>query len=155
MRTTITKLTLIATATVALAIVLPATAHAYDGSFQSPSGNIYCLTATQSDGTNRADCQVQRHTYAVPPPNYVATDGSPAVCHLGGWGSQFSLTQGNPAQMVCQGGVLTVPPMPTLDYGQTRSVGAITCDSEPSGMTCTDSSTGHFFRASRDSYQLG
>jgi serine/threonine-protein kinase len=36
-----------------------------------------------------------------------------------------------------------------LDYGQTRSVGAITCDSEPSGMACTDSSTGHYFRRSR------
>ena len=26
---------------------------------------------------------------------------------------------------------------------------------EQSGMTCTDASTGHFFRVSRDSYQLG
>jgi hypothetical protein len=36
-----------------------------------------------------------------------------------------------------------------------QSVGVITCDSEPAGMTCTDSSTGHFFRVSRESYQLG
>jgi hypothetical protein len=34
-------------------------------------------------------------------------------------------------------------------------IGAITCDSEPAGVTCTDISTGHFFRVSRDSYQLG
>ncbi len=34
-------------------------------------------------------------------------------------------------------------------------ISSITCDSEPSGMTCTDSGTGHFFRVSRDSYQLG
>jgi hypothetical protein len=46
-------------------------------------------------------------------------------------------------------------PWPTLDYGQTRSLGAITCDSEPSGMTCTDAGSGHFFRLSRDSYQVG
>jgi len=26
---------------------------------------------------------------------------------------------------------------------------------EPTGMTCTDSGTGHFFRVSRESYQLG
>jgi hypothetical protein len=45
--------------------------------------------------------------------------------------------------------------MPTLDYGQMRSVGAITCASEPSGVKCTDSSTGHFFRLSRESYELG
>jgi hypothetical protein len=42
-----------------------------------------------------------------------------------------------------------------LNYGQTRSAGAITCDSERPGMTCTDSGTGHFFRLSRESYQLG
>jgi hypothetical protein len=35
------------------------------------------------------------------------------------------------------------------------SIGAITCDSEPSGVTCTNSSTGHFFRVSRESYELG
>jgi hypothetical protein len=43
---------------------------------------------------------------------------------------------------------------PTLDYGQTHTIGTITCDSEPAGVTCTHSSTGHFFRLSRDSYQL-
>jgi len=45
--------------------------------------------------------------------------------------------------------------VPILDYGQTRSVGTLSCDSEPSGVTCTDSSTGHFFRVSSDSLQLG
>jgi hypothetical protein len=40
----ITTLALIATATVAATIALPATAQADDaGSFQSPSGNIKCL----------------------------------------------------------------------------------------------------------------
>jgi hypothetical protein len=38
---------------------------------------------------------------------------------------------------------------------QTQSAGSITCDSELSGVTCTDASTGHFFRVSRDSYQVG
>jgi len=42
-----------------------------------------------------------------------------------------------------------------LNYGQARSAGTITCDSEPSGMTCTDSSTGHYFRMSRESNELG
>ena len=41
------------------------------------------------------------------------------------------------------------------DYGQKRSIGANTCGSEPSGMTCTDASTGHFFRMSSESYDLG
>ena len=42
----------------------------------------------------------------------------------------------------------------TLAYGQTRSLGTITCDSEPTGITCTDSSTGHYFRISRETYEL-
>jgi hypothetical protein len=45
--------------------------------------------------------------------------------------------------------------MPTLDYGQTRSHGPFTCDSEPAGVTCTDNSTGQHFFVSTDSYQLG
>ena len=43
----------------------------------------------------------------------------------------------------------------TLAYGKTASAGTLTCDSETTGMTCTDSSTGHFFRVSWESYQLG
>jgi hypothetical protein len=133
-------------AAVTAAVALPAPARAEYASFQSPSGNIYCLLGTENNGTNRADCQVQQHTYPVP---------SPQGCHLGGWGSQFSLKQGSPVELVCQGGVLTSPPMPTLGYGETRSIGTITCKSDPAAMTCTDDSTGHFFRVSRDSYQIG
>ena len=44
---------------------------------------------------------------------------------------------------------------PMLDYAQARSAGAITCSSEQSAMRCTDVSTGHFFRVSRESYELG
>jgi hypothetical protein len=49
----------------------------------------------------------------------------------------------------------TPPAKPTLDYGQTRNLDAITCGSEPIGITCTDSSTGHYFRISRESYDAG
>jgi hypothetical protein len=142
----LTKLALIAACTTALAAVWPAPARAEAGPFQSPSGNIYCLLGIESDGTNRADCQVQQHTYPIPPRG---------DCHLGGWGGQFSITQGGPVVLVCQGGMLTGPPLPTLGYGQTRSIGTITCRSDPDAMACTDDSTGHFFRVSRDSYQLG
>jgi hypothetical protein len=73
----------------------------------------------------------------------------------GDW--EFDLDQGNPPGRgySCAAGSLVDPGVQTLDYGQTRSVGTITCDSETSGMTCTDTSTGHFLRVSRESYQLG
>ena len=40
-------------------------------------------------------------------------------------------------------------------YGQTKSTGTITCDSETTGLTCTDASTGHFFTMSREANTLG
>jgi hypothetical protein len=55
----------------------------------------------------------------------------------------------------CHGDTNFVPGLPILPYGQMRSAGPITCNSEASGVTCTDRSTGHFFRLSRESYQLG
>jgi len=39
--------------------------------------------------------------------------------------------------------------------GLAPGVGTIRCDSETSGVTRTDTITGHFFRVSRESYQLG
>ncbi len=35
-----------------------------------------------------------------------------------------------------------------------QALGPITCDSETTGMTCTDNSTGHYFRLSRDNCEL-
>jgi hypothetical protein len=65
------------------------------------------------------------------------------------------MTQGSAPGLSCHGDTNIVPGLPTLAYGQTRSAGPITCDSELAGVTCTDNSTGHFFKVSRESYQLG
>jgi hypothetical protein len=43
----------------------------------------------------------------------------------------------------------------TLAYGQTKSAGVMSSDGEQSGVTCTDSSTGHYFHVSRDVLELG
>jgi hypothetical protein len=104
------------------------------------------------DGTAFATCKLKDHTWVAPPTSggdceYSGSDlmllQGDAPC-AGFWPSQIFL-----AQQPQYGG------LQTLAYGQTRSIGAITCDSEPSGVTCTDSSTGHFFRVSRESYELG
>ena len=69
-------------------------------------------------------------------------------------GDRFYLTQGGEAGFGCYG--QEFPPVnETLAYGQARSFGSITCESQPAGVTCTDSATGHYFRVSRDSYELG
>jgi hypothetical protein len=143
----ITKLALIATATAAAAIVAPATAHADPPfyTFQSPSGNIHCDLTVNYKGTAYADCTVQQTTYAG------------QLCHEPGLViPQFGVGAGRPADIPgCVGTNGGWATLPTLEYGQTRSVGPITCDSELAGMTCTDSSTGHFLQVSRELYQLG
>ncbi len=55
----------------------------------------------------------------------------------------------------CYGQEFGPAPQQTLGYGQSLSFGTITCVSEYTGMTCTDSSTGRYFRVSRDTYELG
>jgi hypothetical protein len=138
----ITKLALIGAAAVAATMAFAAPSRADSDDFQSPSGNIYCmLEATE------VACDISDFTYQPPPPPECGK-------HLA-WGSRFTLTPGKPAAIECHGDTLRIPGEPTLNYSQTISAGTITCDSEPSGMKCTDTSTGHYFRVSRDSYNLG
>ncbi|WP_156687384.1 DUF6636 domain-containing protein [Mycobacterium sp. Marseille-P9652] len=125
-----------------VAIAMPATAFADDRSFQSPSGNIACQL-----GADGVACDVSDYTYQVPP-------GPPCSQHIA-WGNRFTLQKGQAAAMACHGDTLRVPGEQTLNYGQTLSAGTITCSSDASGVTCTDGSTGHYFRVSRESYTLG
>jgi hypothetical protein len=138
----ITKLAPLAAATVAATIAFPAPSRADSNDFQSPSGNIYC-----SLGADGAACDISDYTYQPPPPPECGK-------HIS-WGSRFTLTPGKPGAMECHGDTLRVPGESTLNYGQTVSAGTITCASEQSGMKCTDGSSGHYFRVSRDSYNLG
>jgi Family of unknown function (DUF6636) len=113
-------------------------------SFRSPSGNINCSLSAPG-GDIAARCEVVNHAWAAPPLE--------PECHLN-WGDRFELTQGNNAAFDCYGQEFPAV-NETLAYGQARSLGTITCDSEYTGMTCTDCSTGHYFRISRDTYELG
>jgi hypothetical protein len=145
-------------ATAATTLPLAAIAHAdIQAEFQSPSGNIACIlfgTSLNGPELGSAVCDIRDYTWAAPP--------LPADCRFP-HGPVFYLTQRRDNQDAAtidqcgpgNTGIYLTPGLQTLDYGQTRSVGAITCDSEPSGMTCTDGSTGHFFRVSRESYELG
>jgi len=133
---------------------LAGTAQADSGvQFQSPSGNIFCEMSDSNGGQGSVNCEIADHTYALPPP----------PCEHSAWGGRFGIEQGSAPIMACHNDTMRPsygfpgpnPAVPILDYGQTRSVGAVSCDSEPSGMTCTDSSTGHFFRVSIHSFQIG
>jgi len=144
----ITVLAAISLATAATALPLAQTAHADSTEFQSPSGNIQCSMRSGDSG-----CDIDDYTFA-PPITAITPSCSGAMLVV-----RFEVAQGHPAGAACHPGGpfsdLHAPGLATLDYGQTRSVGAFTCDSEFSGMTCTDTSTGHFFTVSRGAYQLG
>jgi hypothetical protein len=129
-----------------------ASAHAeteYD--FRSPSGNTGCEMMGAVDGTATAVCKLKEHTWVAP----AATGGQ--YCEYSGY--DLKLFQGQPPCAGVWPSQIFMEPrygtLPTLAYGQSHTIGALTCDSEPAGITCTDSSTGHFFRVSRESYQLG
>lgn len=129
-------------------IALPATAYACPAppKFVTPSGNIWCLVPNGFDGTNGVVCEIREHTYTAP--------AKPADCPLN-WGDRVSLKPGSAPEVHCHGDTIFDPGMPTLDYGRKRSAGPITCESQPAGVTCTDSGTGHFFRMSRETLELG
>ena len=134
------------------------TAHADDNyqQFASASGHIRCILNGQDRPLPIAMCQIGDHTYSVAPG--LARDQNGGPCPPGSdLGRDFRLDQGQSPYVTCSYSALGsgFGDWPPLDYGQTRSLGAITCDSEPARMICTDASTGHFFRVSRESYQLG
>jgi hypothetical protein len=138
-------------ATVAvLSVILPArcavlaqAADSYDA-FQSPSGNIVCGIGFLNN-SGFAMCEIGSYSWAAPP--------RPSSCE-GGWGDRIGMDQGSPPALSCHTDTLRGTTEPTLAYGSTRAVGEMSCDSQVSGITCTDASTGHVFRISRDFYEL-
>jgi hypothetical protein len=70
------------------------------------------------------------------------------------YGDRIGLDQGQPPYFHCHGDTIRDPNFPVLGYGQSRQIGTIRCVSTTSGMTCTDTSSGHGFTLSRDSYNL-
>ncbi len=150
---------LITIAISAAAVAVPASAAADPGSrfsFRSPSGNIACLMDSGADGAGYAVCKVRDETWAAP------AEGTCALAYVpGSIGEPATDLQLKQGSAPCTGFVMTQMffsgpyAAPTLGYGQAHTVGAITCGSERSGVTCTDSSTGHFFRVSRESSELG
>ncbi|MBX9639820.1 MAG: hypothetical protein K2X97_08850 [Mycobacteriaceae bacterium] len=135
----------LASAWAALAVPAPATAHA-DGFdfFQTPSGNIDCALGL-SDGPALAECEIGDHTYAVP---------ARPTPRMGAFGDRISMRQGSPAKMTCHSDTVRGTGYAVLQYGQTRSLDSVTCESEQSGITCADNASGHFLKLSRDAYEL-
>ncbi len=143
----------VGTAFAAATIGSAAISHAnpFSAQFRSPSGDIACNlvnfppTDTHSLPTNFVQCDIANHTWAAPqPPPQGRTDATSTFVLMRG---QLPVIGYSPGMLAAAG--------PTLVGAQAPSGGAITCTSEQSAIRCTDVSTGHFFRVSPESYELG
>jgi hypothetical protein len=144
------RFAMLAIAAVATTIAVPATAHADAGyEFQSPSGNIRCMMYT-SVGADKphALCEITDHTWTAPAQSIWG-------CPLAPTANQFRLNEGEQPGFACATQHMPPSQRPVLEFGQSRTTGALTCESEPSGITCRDAGTSHFFRVSQESYELG
>lgn len=133
---------------VGAAVMAAAGAHADTlNDFKTPSGNIYCYMSADGAGVPIVACE-GGGPQAGPKPDCAVHSA---------WGDRFYMAQGQAPQSECHGDTIrsNQPQAPVLEYGQTKSNGTITCDSETTGLTCTDSSTGRFFSMSREANVLG
>lgn len=142
MRVVLTLLVLPACLAALVATPAPARAETYYR-FQSPSGDIGCAMGSLGNKAF-ASCEVIDHASAAPPRDR---------CE-GNWGDRITLNQGTPPTLVCSPDALRTSDLPALSFGSAWPVNTISCVSEPTGITCTDAATGHYFRVSRDSYEL-
>jgi hypothetical protein len=108
--------------------------------FTSPSGNIGCML---SDDLLR--CDIAARDWSPPP--------RPADCpDFTDYGQGISVHPYGPATFVCAGDT-ALGGGPALPYGQFQAGGGMSCNSEPSGMRCSNSD-GHGFTISRRAYTL-
>lgn len=111
--------------------------------FQSPTGNIACdLDGTVSPAV--VSCEVREHSY-----QQQVKPGCDAA-----WANRFILRQGQTVEVNCYPGTDFRMALPVQEYGRPLTVGSLTCVlDETTGVTCKDSTTGHFFQAARQAYE--
>lgn len=125
-------------------------ANVFAEQFQSPSGDISCNlvnyppTDPRAFGKNFVQCDIVNQSWTPPqPPPQGRADATSTLILVRG---QFPIVGYSP------GALAAADP---VNYDQPLTAGAITCSSEQSTMKCIDASTGHFFKVSRESYELG
>ena len=102
--------------------------------FQSPSGNIQCVIPTEAGNSVRCDLEDLQRSFTR----------RPASCS-GSWGRSFIVTDTGPGILNCAIDRIDPPEDPiVLPYGASLALEAITCDSEPTGITCTNVEGGGF-----------
>jgi len=118
-----------------------ATAHHYQF-FESPSRNIGCAII---GGTAR--CDILARSWSPGP--------RPKSCpRIVDYGQGLIVGTTGAARLVCAGDTAANPSAPVLAYGQADVIGALSCSSATTGMTCRSSRSGHGFFISRQRYRI-
>lgn len=107
--------------------------------FASPTGNITCRMDRRY-----VSCDVAQYSWSLTAAD-TASCGEAALAGL-------NLTDGA-ARFDCRTDVLVPDPQRVLGYGQSVTVGRITCSSASTGMTCRNRRDGHGFFVSRQRYR--
>jgi hypothetical protein len=136
----------------AATIGVAGSAHAnpFSAQFQSPSGDISCnlVNYPPTDkfglGKNFVQCDIVNPSWVPPRPSPQGRDDATSTVVL--MRGQLPIVGYSPG---------TLAASDPVNYDQPLSAGVIACSPEQSAMKCTDTSTGHFFRVSRESYELG
>lgn len=105
--------------------------------FRSPTGNIHCGIWTGEWSGARCDLDELTPSYRK----------RPADCDLD-WGSSFGVDAQGKGYVACVGDSVQLGASQVLQYGQSISLGAFTCTSQKTGMTCTNGQ-GHGFEVAR------
>jgi hypothetical protein len=109
--------------------------------FQSPSGNIGCSVVVSI-----ARCDIRSRDWSPPP--------RPATCPSEvDFGQGLEVYGNRPGRFVCAGDTALDPSATVLQYGSSTVTGPFQCTSASNGMTCADTSTGHGFFISVQSYR--
>lgn len=119
-------------------LALPCAASADGYGFMTPSGNIYCNGSVEGSDISCSIINRNAGPPALPrPSNCSAT-----------WGHEFNLGRTGPATLSCSNPPRPVNYTDVAPYGVSASFGAIFCQSERTGLTCTNPQ-GHGFFLSR------
>lgn len=108
--------------------------------FASPTGNITCAVAAWG-----ATCDVARMSWSLTTAD-LASCGEAALAGM-------SVSVDGTVGFDCRTDVLVPDPQRVLAYGQSVTVGPLTCSSASTGTTCRDRRNGHGFFVSREGYR--
>jgi hypothetical protein len=107
--------------------------------FTTPSKNIGCFVAADA-----ARCDIVQKSWKPPP--------KPADCDLD-YGNGLAVDAEQKATVTCAGDTV-LGSKEILPYGEAVRVGSFVCESQSTGVRCSNDRSGHGFTISRDKYTL-